>query len=108
MEFYEFLGRLKKLFKKDKFPYLKTKNFLKKGALICGSGGGFIEKIEADILLTGDIKYHDSIKAREDNLSLVDIGHYESEKYFAQALSQSLKNYSIEVIITNTDNPLKE
>ncbi|MDO5754892.1 MAG: Nif3-like dinuclear metal center hexameric protein [Tissierellia bacterium] len=53
-----------------------------KVALCGGSGSDFIKNAieeEADIYITGDIKYHDGEMAMDYGLLLVDIGHYESE-----------------------------
>jgi putative NIF3 family GTP cyclohydrolase 1 type 2 len=38
-------------------------------------------------------------------LSLIDIGHYESECFFAQILEKHLKNLGLEVIIAPSQNP---
>ncbi|MDD2567118.1 MAG: Nif3-like dinuclear metal center hexameric protein, partial [Thiovulaceae bacterium] len=38
-------------------------------------------------------------------LSLIDIGHYESEYFFAQILQTHLKNLGLEVIISSSENP---
>jgi dinuclear metal center YbgI/SA1388 family protein len=49
---------------------------------VCGGSGSFLieEAIlrQADALVTADVKYHDFFKA-EDQILIVDIGHYESE-----------------------------
>ena len=74
-------------------------------ALTTGSGCSLIPKIEADCFLTGDIKYHDAMQAKALNLSLIDIGHYESEQFFAKILEQYLKNLGLEAIITQSKNP---
>jgi len=61
--------------------------------------------VDADLFLTGDIKYHDAMKALSKGLMLADIGHFESERYFANALGENLKNLPIPVIITQSINP---
>ena len=55
--------------------------------------------------LTGDIKYHDAMQAKSIGLSLIDIGHYESEHFFAQILLKHLKFLGLEVIIASSKNP---
>ena len=51
---------------------------------ICGGAGSFLigkaKQYNADIFLTGDLKYHDFQKA-ENSLIIADIGHYESEQF---------------------------
>jgi len=78
---------------------------LKRIAVVTGSGCSLIEEIEADCFLTGDIKYHDAMQAKSIGLSLIDIGHYESEHFFAQILLKHLKFLGLEVIIASSKNP---
>jgi dinuclear metal center YbgI/SA1388 family protein len=74
-------------------------------ALTTGAGASLIDEVEADCLLTGDIKYHDAIKALNQNMMMIDIGHYESERFFAEVMGRELKILPILVIITNSKNP---
>ncbi|BCD68610.1 Nif3-like dinuclear metal center hexameric protein [Nitratiruptor sp. YY09-18] len=87
--------------------YVKAKDTIKRIALTTGSGGSLIDEVEADLFLTGDLKYHEAMKAQEMGLSIIDIGHYESERYFAQALAEQLKKEPIQAIIATIKNPLK-
>jgi len=84
---------------------VKTSDRVKKVALTTGSGCSLMRSIEADCFLTGDVKYHDAMEAKSINLSLIDIGHYESERFFAQILQKHLKNLGLEVIIASSENP---
>jgi dinuclear metal center YbgI/SA1388 family protein len=74
-------------------------------ALTTGAGASLIDEVEADCFLTGDIKYHDAMKAMSENLMMVDIGHYESEKFFAQIILDELKVLPLLAIIANSKNP---
>jgi len=74
-------------------------------ALVTGSGCSLMRGLDADCFLTGDVKYHDAMEAKSINLSLIDIGHYESEHFFAQILEKHLKNLGLEVIIASSKNP---
>ncbi len=78
---------------------------LKKVALVTGSGCSLLKSIEADCFLTGDIKYHDAMEAKSIKLSLIDIGHFESEQFFSQILLKHLKILGLEVIIASSKNP---
>ncbi|WP_353661301.1 Nif3-like dinuclear metal center hexameric protein [Hydrogenimonas sp. SS33] len=78
---------------------------VRKVALTTGAGGSLMDTVDADLFLTGDIKFHDAMKARAEGLMLADIGHYESEKPFAEALAPHLKNLPIPVIIAQSKNP---
>lgn len=84
---------------------VKSSDFVKRVALVTGSGCSLMRSIEADCFLTGDVKYHDAMEAKSIKLSLIDIGHYESEQFFAQILQTHLKNLGLEVIISSSENP---
>ena len=99
---------IKKIKNSFSLPYLKVvnkKESIKKVALTTGAGASLIDLVDADCFLTGDIKYHDAIKAMNQNMMLIEVGHYESEKFFAQALANVLKSLNISVIITKSKNP---
>ncbi|MBE0495807.1 MAG: Nif3-like dinuclear metal center hexameric protein [Campylobacterales bacterium] len=74
-------------------------------AVTTGSGGDLIGRIEASCFLTGDIKYHQAMEAKANNLGLIDIGHFESERYFGEVLAPHLKNFPLKVIMSNSKNP---
>ena len=84
---------------------VKTQERVQKVALTTGSGCSLMRSIDADCFLTGDIKYHDAMEAKSINMSLIDIGHFESEHYFAQILEKHLKNLGLKVIIASSENP---
>jgi dinuclear metal center YbgI/SA1388 family protein len=84
---------------------VKSNSRVKKVALTTGSGASLLKSIDADCFLTGDIKYHDAMEAKSINISLIDIGHYESEHFFAQILEKTLKNLGLKVIIASSKNP---
>jgi GTP cyclohydrolase I len=84
---------------------VKCTDHINRVALTTGSGCSLIKSLKADCFLTGDVKYHDAMEAKSINLSLIDIGHYESEHFFAQILEKHLKNLGLEVIIASSDNP---
>jgi len=74
-------------------------------ALCTGAGASLMDEVEADCFLTGDIKYHDAMKAMSEDLMMVDIGHYESERFFAEILLEELKVLPLLAIISNSKNP---
>lgn len=79
--------------------------------VICGSGFSEITHIAAQnlpnsLLISGDLKYHDAMIAKSLGLSLIDIPHYESEKYFTQIVDSLLKNAGYQAIITDCKNPI--
>lgn len=84
---------------------VKSAELVKTAALITGSGGSMVDSIKADCLISGDIKYHDAMLAKSLNISIVDIGHFESERFFPAALEPHLKNLGLEAIISSSKNP---
>ena len=88
---------------------VKCNDFIKKVAITTGAGMSLISNINADCFLTGDIKYHDAMEAKSRNISLIDIGHYESEQYFSPLLMGLIEKYllknEIKAIITASENP---
>jgi len=78
---------------------------VKKVALTTGSGCSLMRSLDADCFLTGDVKYHDAMEAKSINMSLIDIGHFESEHFFGEILAKHLKNLGLKVIIASSENP---
>ncbi len=105
---WEYKALLKHIKEKLNLPTLKVvgkKEKITSIALCTGSGASLIDEVEADCFLTGDIKYHDAMKAISEDLMMVDIGHYESEQFFAEILADELKVLPILAIIANSKNP---
>ena len=84
---------------------VKSSSFVKRVALTTGSGCSLIKSIDADCFLTGDVKYHDAMEAKSIKMSLIDIGHYESEYFFVEILLKHLKILGLEAIIALSKNP---
>ncbi len=80
---------------------------------VCGGSGGQLMSLAkaagAQVLVTGDIKYHQALEALSLGLAVVDIGHGPSEKPviadLAANLSRSLKaaNHQVEVVASQLD-----
>ncbi len=105
--FDEFCELIKERLGIEHLRVVKTKDFIKTATLTTGSGGDFISSIKSDCFLTGDIKYHQALEAKENNLSIIDIGHFESECHFVGALKENLQNFDLKVIMSNSFNPFK-
>ena len=104
-DFNIFASKVAKAFKLPHARCVKCSDVIKRAALTTGSGCSLIKSIDADCFLTGDVKYHDAMEAKSINLSLIDIGHFESEHFFAQILLKYLKNLGLEAIISSSKNP---
>lgn len=67
---------------------------IKKVALLNGSGNKFINNARfagADVLVTGDMQYHGILDALEMGLSVIDAGHYATEKIMIKYITEYLK-----------------
>jgi dinuclear metal center YbgI/SA1388 family protein len=73
----------------------KPKESINKVAVFCGSFdenySGVIRE-GADILLTGDVKYHAALDISEMGLCALDAGHFSTEKIIVPALAQALSD----------------
>ncbi len=80
-------------------------------SLTTGSGMSLLPLVETDVFLTGDIKYHDAMEAKLRGISLIDIGHFESEVYFNTVvygiLEKYLKKNKIIAIMGQNQNPFE-
>ncbi len=105
MDFDELVKLVKEKMDLNILKVVKANDFVKKVAVTTGAGMSLLDNIKADCFLTGDIKYHEAMDAKSRGISLIDIGHYESEKYFVDALKDALRDVEIEIIKTNSKNP---
>ena len=93
------------------------REIIEKIAVINGSGAGLIQTAlnkGCQCVITGDVKYHDAQDAISQAISVIDIGHYDSEKFFAHFIAQYLreetekKGLNIDIIESSIDiNPFQ-
>ena len=78
-----------------------VEKFVKSYAICTGSGMSFSENVKkkADVFITGDLKYHESLDANELNQIIIDLGHYESEYLFVELLEENLKTFFDGIIL---------
>ncbi|KAA0259426.1 Nif3-like dinuclear metal center hexameric protein [Deferribacter autotrophicus] len=73
-----------------------------KFAIVTGSGASLWKeclKSGVTVLLTSDMKYHDAVDAYEHGVTIVDIGHFESETIFMKYIADIVaKKFSIETL----------
>ena len=66
---------------------------IKNVALCTGAGGSLLEQVsnkDADLYITGDITYHTALRAKELGLNVLDVEHFDTEKFFVEALYNQL------------------
>jgi dinuclear metal center YbgI/SA1388 family protein len=62
-------------------------------AIVCGAGGEFLHdaiRARADVLLTGEMRFHDYLAAQAQQLALVLPGHYATERCGVEELAARL------------------
>jgi dinuclear metal center YbgI/SA1388 family protein len=101
----EIVSRVRDRLDLDVVRVVSPKKSITSISLCTGAGASMIDNISSDCFLTGDIKYHDAMSAKSKNLMMIDIGHYESERFFAEVLARELKHLPLLAIISNSKNP---
>ncbi|CUU68792.1 metal-binding protein [Campylobacter hyointestinalis] len=103
--FDEFASEIRSKLKLPNLRVVKANSFIKNAAFCTGSGADLIGSFEADCFISGDFKYHTALEALENSLSLIDMGHFESERYFGDCLAIHLQKNGLFATITNSINP---
>ena len=108
----EFLNFIKKKFNANGVRHTKFLNKPIKKVAVCGGSGSFLLKnvIEkkADIFITSDFKYHQFFEGN-NKILIADIGHYESEQFTIELISDFLIKKFINFAIRKTSvytNPI--
>lgn len=95
--FEDFCIKLKRAFNLESLKVVTCNRDVKRVALTTGSGASLLSSIECDCFLTGDIKFHDAMLAKALQVAMVDITHFDSEKFFVDALYEKLNSLEIEI-----------
>ncbi|MGN1094508.1 MAG: Nif3-like dinuclear metal center hexameric protein [Candidatus Neoclostridium sp.] len=86
---------------------------VKKAAVINGAGGDVetviaAKKKGADVLVTGEIKHHVALYARFEGISIIEVGHYASERIYiprlTELLSAEAKKNDLEIQFTAAES----
>lgn len=91
---------------------VKGKSKVKKVAVCGGSAFDFFFKavsMGADTYLTGEVKHHELLIARDMGINLIVAGHYETEKPSMISLKKLIENRftEIETVLLNENNPVE-
>lgn len=94
MDEMSFLNKVKNTFGPGCLKYSPLTNKNIKKVAVCGGAGNFLianaMAVGADAFITGEIKYHDYFMA-ENNILLIEAGHYETEQFTKELLHQVVK-----------------
>ncbi len=86
---------------------------VRKVALCSGSGASLLREASwqgADVLVTGDVKYHDARDAEALGVALIDAGHFATERIMAAAVADRLRtalaesSHEVDVAVFSDDN----
>ena len=95
MDAMNFLRKLKTTMKVGCVKYTNLTSDSIKRVAVCGGSGGFLlrnaKAEKADIFITADYKYHEFFDA-DGQITIADIGHYESEQFTIELLYDILSN----------------
>lgn len=86
---------------------------IKKAAVFCGSFDNSIMGLvntKADVLVTGDVKYHDALDMLQMGMCVIDAGHFSTERIIVPRLVELLKQRfdTLEVVSNNVEeDPFK-
>ena len=98
--FADLILKLKSIFNQPVFPIVNSLRKTYKSIAFCsGSGGEFIQgaaKLGIDVYISGDIKHHAAQHA--GSLSVIDIGHFNSEKFAAELFAEILSGIDAEFV----------
>ena len=86
----------------------QSSDFIETLIIVCGAGCGAINDevlCENDCIITGDVKYHDAMRFLSLKVSIIDVGHYHSERHFGATLQKNLKKIDYNAIICDSKNP---
>lgn len=89
---------------------LNTK--IKKVAVVTGAGSDMVSLAKSkncDVIITGDVKYHEAQDALDMNMCIVDCGHFDTENIFKDVMKRFLDTFeSIETLSSEINlNPFK-
>jgi len=91
-----FANHIKKALCAEKVKIAGDPNkLIKKVAMLNGAGNKYVNKARfagADVLITGDMQYHEMLDAVEMGMSIIDVGHFTSEKIMIPAVAEYLRN----------------
>ncbi len=86
-------------------------SLVRKVAICSGSGASLMDAVigNVDVYITGDVKYHDALKAVDCGLTVFDMGHFGTERLFYEKLVSLLaKNFpEVIFILLNEKSPFE-
>lgn len=109
--FAELLEKIKQKLPNCAPKITKASDFIQNLIIVCGAGCGAISDealCENTCIITGDVKYHDAMKFLSLGVSIIDVGHFHSERHFGELLQKDLLKIGYKCIIPPLQNPFEK
>lgn len=110
VRFEEFLSEVTKKLNAQGVAYVKGGDTVQNVVLVGGSydeGIAAAEAVGADVFLSGELKYHNMLSAKENGFSVIAAGHYFTESAAAiECFCEILKNTDIELVRSASTSPI--
>lgn len=88
--FDNFIINIKKALEIDTLRVIgNPKETISRVGMVTGSGGDYAKDAfdyGADVFITGDVKYHEAMEFKHQAYTVIDAGHFETEKFFPAAM----------------------
>lgn len=68
------------------------------GSGACADCIGTAKKAGADVMITGDVKYHEMLDAVTDGMCVIDAGHYPTEAVVTEVFEEILKDTGLKLV----------
>jgi len=107
MELKEAVEWIKKKLSVSMVKYVKGNDRRISTVAVCsGSCSDMIYKLKEpfDLFLTGDLKHHTAVYAKNSGINIVDATHFHTEKFAVDILKNILLENGIKVVISETDD----
>lgn len=108
----DFISLVGRTFQAENIQFSQSEKDIVKKVALCGGAGDFLIADalykEADVFITGEIGYH-LFFGHEKEISLLAIGHYESERYVPELMEKIVKKELPElftIVYPFTTNPV--
>jgi dinuclear metal center YbgI/SA1388 family protein len=80
-----------------------TPSYVTRVGFVAGKGASFLEaahSAECDLLITGEVGYHNALSGSRRGLAVMELGHRESERFFTQVMKIWLSGLALKFVET--------
>jgi putative NIF3 family GTP cyclohydrolase 1 type 2 len=92
----DLIQKVKVALELDSVRFVGEENLIVSTVAVCGGAGGSLVRnavaAGAQVLITGDVKYHEALEARDLGLAIIDAGHFATERPVIDMVAAYLTN----------------